>query len=369
MLATGCSMRMWGKMIRVGILTFHYINNYGALLQAYALKKTIDKLEGYHAEIINYIPEGFEYYPYEVGTEGKKRMEQKVALLHHFLNVYCEIKTAVISAVTGSEYDIYCVGSDQVWNFDISNHDTTYLLSGVDDTVKKISYASSIGLPINRVQEHKDIFIKYLSRFDHVSVREEEHAKWLQKECNIDCETVLDPTFLINPEEYEEIISKEKLRNHPFMLFIWYQHQHDDQLTKAVEFSNTVSRKYGLPIVHNILNVRPYILANDDGYMFYEGVEDFLWYIKNASVIVTNSYHVMLFSIHFKRPFYIYLVESMRSRFDTLGDMFSINDRFVTKYIEPDTITINMDYENIYKKIEPYREKSKKYLVDALELK
>ena len=107
------------------------------------------------------------------------------------------------------------------------------------------------------------------------------------------------------------------------------------------------------------------MFANDGGCMFYEGVSEFLWYIKNAKVIVTNSYHVSLFAIHFKKPFYSFVVDKMRSRFDTI-EALGIEDRLVKTYIEPDMVDIDMDYEMIYKIINYQKEKSVKYFNDAL---
>jgi hypothetical protein len=352
-------------MKHVGILTFHYIDNYGALIQAYALKKAIDKFEGYEAEIINYIPENFEYYPYECGPDGKKKMELKVSKIHQFLEKRAGVKYPPISSINGLEYDIYCVGSDQVWNFAISNYDTTYLFDTIRNDKKKISYASSIGQNIDKLDSCVDIFKCYLSEFSNVSVREAEHNYWLKEKCKIDSEIVLDPTFLLKVDDYKKVMSTSPQRDHSFILFIWYKH--DNQLGKALEFVNTISRKYKLPVVHNVINIQPYLLADDDGYMFYGGVEEFVWYIYNASFIVTNSYHTMLFSIHFKKPFYVFLVDSMRSRFDTLGERIGICDRYVTSYIKPEVISDVIDYEQIYELIEPLRKDSWEYLKKSLE--
>ena len=350
-------------MKRVGILTFHYINNYGAMLQAYALKKAIDKLDGYEAEIINYIPEGRVEYPYEHGSIGKKLMEEKLDKLYGFLWDYCGVDKNIVRKVEGAEYDCYCVGSDQVWNFDISGNDYTYLLKAVDSNTKKISYASSIGLSIDRLVPYKDVFKRYLTSFSSVSVREKVHQKWLKEECGIECESVLDPTFLLDGEEYYPIISDDDVTEKPYILFIWYMHGRD--VMKGIEFANTLSRKYGMPVKHNIVKEKKFMFANDGGCMFYEGVREFLWYIKNAEIIVTNSYHVSLFAIHFKRPFYSFVVDKMRSRFDTI-ETFGIEDRLVKSYIEPDLLDMNVDYKMVYKKIDVLREKSVKFLYDAL---
>jgi len=351
-------------MKKVGILTFHYINNYGAILQAYALKKAIDNIEGYTADIINYIPSDRVEYPYECGDIGKKLMEEKLAKLYGFLWDYCDVDRNIVRSVSGRYYDCYCVGSDQVWNFDISGNDYTYLLKDVDASVKKISYASSIGLSVDKLMPYKNVFTNYLSKFSAVSVREKVHQKWLQDVCGIKCESVLDPTFLLDGSEYEEIASEKELTDHPYILFLWYMHDRD--VMKAIEFVNTLSRKYGLPIKHNIVKAKPWMIAHDDGCMFYEGIQEFLWYIKNAEIIVTNSYHATMFSIHFKKPFYTFITESMRSRFDSIGEVMGITDRFVGGYITPKDLSVDMDYRKIDKNIEEPRMNSMKFLQEAL---
>lgn len=351
-------------MKKVGILTFHYINNYGAMLQAYALKKAIDKLDGYTADIINYIPSDRVEYPYECGEIGKKLMEEKLAKLYGFLWDYCDVDKNIVRSVCGRDYDYYCVGSDQVWNFDISGNDYTYLLKDVDSTAKKISYASSFGLSVDKLMPYKDVFAKYLSDFHAVSVREKVHQKWLQDICGIQCESVLDPTFLLSGSEYDHIVSDTELINHPYILFIWYIH--DKEMMKAIEFVNTLSRKYGLPIKHNIVKAKAWMIAHDDGCMFYEGVQEFLWYIKNAELIVTNSYHVTMFSLHFNKPFYTFVTESMRSRFDSIGESMGISDRFVDGYIAPKDLNMDMDYKQINKNIEEPRMKSRRFLQEAI---
>lgn len=350
---------------KVGILTYHYINNYGAMLQAYALKKAIDRIEGYEATIINYIPKNRVEHPYECGEIGKKLMEEKLTKLYGFLWDSCDVKKDIERSVDGNDYDYYCVGSDQVWNFDISDNDYTYLLKDVNSE-NKISYASSLGLSIDRLMPYKDVFSRYLSQFKAVSVRERVHQKWLQDYCGIECEDVLDPTFLLEGEEYEKIISDTQLIDHPYILFIWYMHDRD--VMKGIEFVNTLARKYGLPVKHNIVKAKWWMIAHDDGCMFYDGVLEFLWYIKNAELIVTNSYHTTMFAIHFNKPFYTFLTESMRSRFDSIGSDFHIEDRFVERYIAPKDLNMNMDYKKIMLNIEESRNKSKHFLKEALDV-
>ena len=115
-------------MKKVGILTFHYVDNYGAVLQAYALRKKINELPECRAEIINYVPSGFEYELYGNGEKYRAMLQKKRQSFEAFLSKYCGVNTPIISSVEDSGYDYYCVGSDQVWNSGYCNMDKAFFL-------------------------------------------------------------------------------------------------------------------------------------------------------------------------------------------------------------------------------------------------
>ena len=104
------------------------------------------------------------------------------------------------------------------------------------------------------------------------------------------------------------------------------------------------------------------------GCMMFEGVENFLWYIKNAYFVVTNSYHATLFCIQFESPFYTFVVSSMRSRIHTLVDKIGVGDRIIESYLSEKDVNRIVDFETIQKKIEIERELSMQYLRQALEI-
>ena len=151
-----------------------------------------------------------------------------------------------------------------------------------------------------------------------------------------------------------------------FVFFFWLVH--DDEILKGIDFVNTISEKYRLPVVHNVTDVQKSVFHNDGGCMMGEGIENFLWYIKHAKYVVTNSYHASLFSIRFKTPFYIFTVESMRSRIDMLVRKYGIASRIADKYIAPDEIDECVCFDAIEMKIKTEREKSLDYLKDALDI-
>lgn len=352
-------------MKTVGILTFHYVDNYGAVLQTYALRHVINNLPGYSADIINYIPPTFSY-----NKHWKTQMENNLFLRKRkyftdFLYKKCGIKESLVSFLTGEEYDYFCVGSDQIWNTSFKG--LIYFLPFQSDTSQKISYAASVGLSEESPFFNWEYFRKYIPDFSWISVREQEHVKLLESVTDVSCECVLDPVLLLDASDYENIIEKKKLREHEFIFFFWLPH--DGSLFRGIEFTNMLSRKYNLPVVHSVINSESYMFYNDDGCMMFEGVGNFLWYIKNASYVVTNSYHATLFSIQYNKVFWSMVVHSMRSRFDSLVRTLGIGERIIKTYLPYDKIDKTIDYKKIYKKIDKERVKSMDYLYKALSIK
>lgn len=354
-------------MKKVGILTFQYANNYGAVLQAYALRKKINSLEGYEAEIINYVPEEFSYSLPLNTEESYENMLKKRTCFERFLNEYCGIKKPMIHKVCGNEYDYYCVGSDQVWNFQMESVNVNYLFAYLDEIAVKFAYAASIGMNIESARVYKKLFAQYVSKFKGVSLREQEQVSFISEVSGLACRTVADPTLLLKAEEYKGIIAKNSLRDKPFLFFFWLPHDHE--LMKGVEFVNMLARKYDISIVHSIPGAAPYMFCKDDGCMMYEGVENFLWYIQNAKIVVTNSYHAMLFSMQFQTPFYAFAVHSMRSRFDMLIEKMGIGSRMVDSYKDATQVSDVMDFSGIQQQIVCEREDSLVFLKKMLDIK
>lgn len=354
-------------MKKVGILTFHYADNYGAVLQAYALRKKINSFDGYEAGLINYVPRGFAY-PLPINSEEiYKKMIEKRKLFERFLVERCGIDKPMIHKITGNEYDYYCVGSDQVWNLQSGIVNEDFFLANLDDNACKFAYATSITMNVKVAEGYADVFAKYVSGFKAVSLREEEHVEFIEKTCKLPCRTVADPSLLLTAEDYEEVMCQEVLRAEPFIFFFWLQHDHE--LLKGVEFANMLSRKYGLPVVHSISDAAPCMFAKDGGCMMYEGIEHFLWYIKHARVVVTNSYHATLFSMQFQTKFYVFPIEYMRSRIDMLSTKYDIGERLIERYVDCDKINPEMDFEYIQKTIQKERSDAILYLKDALDMK
>lgn len=351
-------------MKKVGILTFHYSDNYGAVLQAYALRERINRIPGCICDIVNYIPEKYTYSLYQNNEEIRDSLIEKRELFEEFLKEYCGVEEPVISDLQETDYDVYVVGSDQVWNFDFA--DREYLLSSVKEDKIKVAYAASVGISAERAMDYKELFAQYLPSFRALSVREEEHVEFIGEMSEKKCCSVSDPTLLLRPCDYEKLMAKELLFDKPFLFFFWLRHDHD--LMKGVEFANQLARKYDLNIIHSVAGARPYMFHKDGGCMIFEGVDAFLWYIKNAAFVVTNSYHATLFSVQMNTPFYAFPVKKMRSRMDMLSQKLGIGERIVEGYVSPSDMNDDIDFVKIEEKIETERRHSERFLIQALDV-
>jgi len=351
-------------LIKIGILTFHYAINYGAVLQAYALREMINTFEGYEAEIINYIPDEYVYYPYEHGEQGRDKFKQKRDKFGRFITTCLKVKENVEHVVDGHGYDYICVGSDQVWNVALrENVDLEYFLPNINDNIKCISYAASIGTNVNEI--NIDLFRKYLSKFQSISLREDEGYKYIiQSKCLKECQIVLDPTQLLNKEKFETLIPVKERITGKFIFFFWYDN--DDNMYKVAEFVNMLSRMYSIPIIHSAINAPQYLFTENSRCMMYEGVEDFLWYLKNAEYVVTNSFHGLALSVLFEKNLYVYIAELRRSRLDNLVKMFGLENRVIDRYISPKEINWDINYDEIRKRLNIEKVNSIDYLRSAI---
>lgn len=347
---------------KAGILTFHYADNYGAVLQAWALRKAVNHLPGCTAEIINYVPE---HYRYLISPDHRlaEMEKQKIEKFHRFLSEHCNVNSPMLRSVTGNEYDLYIVGSDQIWNTDNRevSADYEYFFPNLDERAKRAAYSASIGMDHERID--KGLFRQYLSQFEMISLREESYTEFISELTGKECKATLDPTMLLSEAEYDSLIEKPDTTEEPYLLYFWYDM--GDGGLESIETVNILARKYGLAVKHTFspeVFLINQMLAKDGGYMFDAGIGEFLWYIKNARAVVTNSFHGMVLAILFRKPLYIYYPKMRKCRQENLVRLLHLQDRVLEGYVCPDNLNMDMDYTSVFSILEKEREKSISYL-------
>lgn len=315
--------------MKVGILTYSSAYNYGALLQAYALRKCINNM-GHECEIINYECKGVkDQYAFQMHFSIlalKRNLAWILSIkrrkkLDRFRNQLglSEKFTKKSIKNTNNLYDKFIVGSDQVWNKICTNGDTTYFLDFVEDTNKKNSYAASFGSK-KIEKEDFDLYKKLLSDYSHISVRESDSIDLIKALTGQECKCVLDPVFLLEKGEWLKFVKKNKKR----FIFVFQLVSDIDTIKYAAKIAN--EKGYKLIIYSSNIHAIQYgqVIRN-------AGVNEFLTYIANAELILTDSFHCSAFSIIFNRPFYSKLRkgDNANVRLESLLKMFQLEDRIL----------------------------------------
>lgn len=323
--------------MKVGIIT-KIGKNYGALLQAYALRKVCEK-NGAEAHVIKYTPQisrdSYKVCKYKWRFRGtivniqsllhyadnKKSSERFLQFRDeefHFLGDYDSYEEMKALPPT---CDVYISGSDQVWNPDISFDDAFYFSCISKENVKLASYAASIGLQ-SLPDELKTEFRKRVCRFDYVSVREKQAQKILA-ELGIKSDVAPDPTLLLNKEEWDAIACETIKEPYILCYFVSYP----KGIEKVVD---EVKKKYGEK--YSIIN----LMTSEDSSKIGDikirdaGPREFLGLFKNASYVITSSFHGTVFSIINRKPFVTTLYKSTSSRVVELLYTLSLENRIIS---------------------------------------
>lgn len=356
------------RKIKTAIITFHKAINYGAILQTYALQQNILKL-GINNEIINYdcklISNEYKLINrnsikmFIKSILGFKMFYCKKKKFESFVEKYIILTESVNQDVLKSEkfnkkYDFFITGSDQVWNYEITNLDENYFLTFVKDKKKIKSYAASFGIgcipDVLKLQ-----YKQYLERFSTILVREKTGKNLVKELIDKEVNTVLDPVLLLKENEWNKIVKKTKfdtIRDKYILVYMTTPY--------IISFAEKISIKYNIPI----LNISDLILKkkNRIGERMSElGPEEFISAIKNAKFVITGSFHAVVFSIIYNKEFFINNIdktkENRSSRQKDLLDLLEIEDREIFNHND-DTDFAPIDWNNVNKNLEIERNKS-----------
>ena len=357
-------------MAKVGIITFHCSNNYGAVLQAYGLQEYLKKM-GYDAYIINYTPEyklkmyaksSVRYWlsrnPYKCLkrfiTEMRirqiriDRWNAFQSFREEFLNLYPYNKEDGYK-----EFDAILLGSDQIWNTGLTGGYFDGIFWGEGFECKTISYAAS-SRKQNYNSEEKEIIKKYLQRLSAVSVREEKFKDYLQSFCHQDITVVLDPSLLAGIDIYKNI-SKKPLQKNYLLIYEISRHK----ITQ--EIAHIIAAQQKLQIVELVNSPISQETSLDQS----ASPEEFIGYVENASFVITTSFHGLAFSFLFKRDFYA--VKQNTDADDRLISFLKkvgLEDRFISSADEIKNYRI--DYLAPSSRYKQIQKKSSDFLRDTL---
>lgn len=354
--------------MKVGILTFQWARNqnFGASLQSYACKKLFNKILNIeNTEIINFNPIDLtlkgKILSYFISKNFRKYNNK-------FLNLTKEIKNTKEFNKLNNKFDIFVVGSDQVWRPIWFGEKTLhYFFDFVNDHKKKIAYAASFGVDYWEGDEKLTEEIKPLiKRFNHISVREESGIDICKDTFGIDnAVCVLDPTLMISREDYQPILDDWQDKSHLKKKYIAHMLLDD---TKELRNESQEIANYLKAEINHIKGKSFKILGRD--ITFYNKVSQWLTYLKDAELVVTDSFHCTVFSLIFHKKFAVVANRARGvARLETLLSKVGLEDRFFTDIkdvLKSGILDKEIDYNEVDKKLEVHRKYSMDFLKKAL---
>lgn len=368
--------------MKVAILTQPLNNNYGGLLQAYALQCYL-KTQGHDVLTVDFISDR---KPRLWGIKGiisqfiKKFIFNKA--VDHVIPINAQAKRAIsqhtdrfimenirttqrvtelteFSYIKNYNFNAYVVGSDQVWRPEYSPGMPAFFLDflGDDASIKRVSYAASFGLDHcdEFSQNELDNYSRLLQRFDAVSVRENSAVTLCREHFGVEASHVIDPTMLLERNDYCRLVERDNtpISNGNMMVYVL------DQSPEKQSIINNIATARGL---------KPYtVMPESNG--VYPPVTQWLRGFLDAEYVVTDSFHGVVFSIIFNKQF-IAIGNPGRglARFTSLLNMFALDDRLISniKQLDEQLINNQIDFSYVNDVLKQQKKFAEKFINDAL---
>ena len=362
-------------MKRIGVLTFHKSDSYGACLQAYATVEFLNQ-QGYAAEAVDYTNQYEQrfrklFYSENGKISGFFSSVVKNIFFHKnyyrkkaFGNMehYCAIskeKYVNYRELDNATYDVLVVGSDQVWNRNITNglDEAFLLLHG--KAAQRMSISSSMG-SITLTDEEKKMFKKAFEKFTAISVREDFAKAQLLETTNKAIKVLMDPTFLLEKEDWiQKLVQKSNRYGNIKEKYILTFFLSPDETYKAK--MKRLTDKLKLPVWSiQAIGIKR---IESDRIILGATVADFLALIANAEVVVTDSFHGTAMSINLGKNFVAFKNKGNPVRVMALLDTLGLSNRLDMNEEE----YCPVDYGKVQGVLKPLREDSKKWIVHAIE--
>ncbi len=348
--------------------------NYGSALQTWALNQVIKKC-GYDSKLVDYCPEILAdkdpLNPFgnmwDNDEESRKMCELTMPAIRenyykfnrfyneHFNKTKNKYASANFNEVI-SEVDGFVCGSDTIFCPDEFGFDDGYYANY--DCMKNgysVAYAASFGDP-HFTNETYRILNDRLKNFRAIGLRETLMVPYVKEHTNVPVEKVVDPTLLLKSEDYD-VIAEGRAIEEPYLLM--YARRYNP---KMEAYTERIAEENGWKVVDISLRA---INAEKGHIMKYDsGVEEFLSLVKYAEYVVTNSFHGMIFSVQYRKPFAIFSREQCNTKISELLDLFGLSDRML---VSGDEHYKDIDYDFVHKNISEARKKSIAFLKAELD--
>lgn len=362
--------------MKIKTITCHDVYNVGASLQAYALLTYLTKL-GHDVEVIDYKPDYLVHYRltglnnnrydfpivrilYQIAKLPKRiydRLGKRKREFDYFTNNYLITTSRTYTSNDDLKKnlpyaDIYFAGSDQIWNTIFQNgKDPAFYLDFVENNCIKASYAASFATETID-EKYKTNVKKWVNNLNFISVREKSGLKILKDLGIVRAIQVLDPVFLLCKNEWINIEKDLSIDDNYILIYDF------DLNPTILSYAKKIAREKKWKIYSVLKN------KNCDRSFYNEGPAAFIYLIRNAKFIISNSFHATAFSIIFRKNFLVFnRKESINTRMKDLLETFDLEDRIVTGDNMPN---INVNYKILDDNIDKEIKKSKEYIQNVL---
>lgn len=368
-------------MKTASILSFQFANNYGAILQIYALSETLKKLN-LEVEVIDYRPLTLSepHNPrmnvkHNLKTTGlsstmkslavrtfkykssKKRTKNFKQFKNQFLNMTEKSYSSNEELhELENQYDYFFVGSDQVWNpYYLESTNSSYFLNFAGDHSKKISYAASIAAT-SLNNSNKKLFEENLENIDCLSVREQSGKELIDALTSKEVKVTLDPTLLLKKDEWYKIADSKQSYDKFILVYDL------EKTTTIINLANKLSEKTGYKII-SFSRGKEYI---NHYFSFVEkNLNEFLGLFKEAEFVITSSFHGTVFSVICEKNFLTVPHTTRGSRMIDLLHSIGLNDRLI--YSEDTELPQEIiNYTEPNKKLDELRKDSIQFIKESL---
>lgn len=376
--------------MKIAILTQPLGKNYGGIIQNYALQKTLINLGAEPTTLQRtHAKPGFFKLTARLTVRLFKKLKGKWKAplyiekyyIHFFknterfigkhLNVTKELTSSyeLKKEFLEGKFSAIVVGSDQTWRPIYSPQITNYYLDFIDDnSIKKISYASSFGVDFWEYDDvQTETCAKLVKEFDAVSVREESGVCLCKKYFGINSENVLDPTLLLKRDDYLELIDDKKFKNNSNGVFSYWLDRNESKRLATKKIANKLNMHHYTCYAKCSLNeVSSSVL---DDYVL-PSLESWLASFSSANLVLTDSFHGMVFSLIFEKEFFVVANKNRgASRFESLLSKLNLKDRLLEDVSELDTAISKVrpiNYIEVNKHLCSLREQSLGFLKRAI---
>lgn len=357
--------------MKIGILTFHTADNYGAVLQCYALQEYL-KGKGHKVSVLDYrnsyltrIYRKSDFRMFMANLVYGHKLEIKSLILRNRKipkfasfrekHLYIDNTKFINVKDVPKDFDMYVIGSDQLWNYSVCGdvYDPVYWGDFRKDCEGKIiTYAVSTSVK-SLTEMPKDLLLKYLANFDKISVREKSLLEYLRSITDKRISVLVDPTILLDSHHWSKLAGFSTMSLPEKYILVYSVRNYPGNNNIMYDKALILSKKRSLPIL---------VITKETSY----SPEDFVNLFKNATCVFTSSFHGTVFSVIFKRCFYTYKYnDAFDSRYVDLLESLGLEDRLLS--VEQDTTELkDVDYSKVDERLMQLRNATDEYFQDLI---